>query len=297
LAVWLVRNFFSAGNPVNRTFSFHPPPLKDFLPMLDTMAEWLLPIAIVEGVPSVARLVVGMTFVLFVWLASKADLSRSNLPRLILYCVSGYALFLLISWTVNDQPLYFDTRTMALPYAGLMILALCIISDRLRKSAWPAKSWRRFGVNSAFIVVIAMSMINSALWLQQSYVDGIGFATESWRNSELLKFVKAADEPRLIYSNAPDFIFTLTGKNAMMIPHKIHPWTKQPNKQWAGEIAAMREQLNQRNAMLVYFNGEGRLWYLPSEKELESYLPLQVVKTAMDGRIYSLKNVASASQN
>ncbi len=81
-----------------------------------------------------------------------------------------------------------------------------------------------------------------------------------------------------------------------MIPHKIHPWTKQPNNQWPGEIVALRETLSQRNGVLVYFNGEERLWYLPSENELETNLPLQIVKIAMDGRIYSLKNVAASSQ-
>ena len=81
-----------------------------------------------------------------------------------------------------------------------------------------------------------------------------------------------------------------------MIPHKIHPWTKQPNNRWAGEIAGMREKLSQRNAALVYFNGAERLWYLPSENELKTNLPLQIMKTATDGRIYSFKNVAASSQ-
>jgi len=297
LAAWAVRNVLSAGNPVNRTFSFHPPPPKDFLPLMDTMAQWLLPIAIVEGAPWLGWLVVGLTFAMLVCWARKTDLSRSNLLRLILYCVSGYMLFLLISWTFNDQPLYFDTRTMALPYVGLMILTVCIISGRLRHVTWPAKSWRRFGVNCALIVVIALSTINSVLWLRQSYVDGIGYATELWRSSELLRYVKAAAESRPIYSNVPDFIYTLTGKTATMVPHKIHPWTKQPNNQWAREIAAMGERLNQPNAVLIYFNGEGRLWYLPSAKELEKYLPLQVLKTATDGKIYSLKQGLATSQN
>jgi hypothetical protein len=206
-------------------------------------------------------------------------------------------LFLLVSWTINDQPLYFDTRTMALPYVAIMILTVCIISARLRQAAWPAKSWRRFGANSALIVVVALSTINSFLWLQQSYVDGLGYATEPWRSSELLRYVRASDEPRPIYSNAPDFIYTFTGKTAAMVPHKIHPWTKQPNDQWAREIAAMGKQLNQPNAVLIYFNGEGRLWYLPSEHELEKYLPLHIIKTTTDGKIYSLKQSLATSQN
>ncbi|HWH75868.1 MAG TPA: phospholipid carrier-dependent glycosyltransferase [Candidatus Binatus sp.] len=297
LAAWLVRNSFSAGNPVNRTFGFHPPPLRDFLPILDTMAQWLLPIAMVEGAPWFGRLVVGILIIILIWLASKADFGQTKLPRLIGFCVGGYALFLLISWTLNDQPLYFDTRTMALPYVGLMILAVCIGANRLRISGWPVKSWRRFTVHCVLILAAALSTVNSALWLQQSYASGIGYATDAWRSSELLKFVKASAEAPLIYSNAPDFIYTLTGRSAIMIPHKIHPWTRQPNQQLSAETAAMREQLKTPNAVLIYFNGDDRLWYLPSEEELATKLSLQVVKTAADGRIYSLKNVSRAAQN
>jgi hypothetical protein len=238
-------------------------------------------------------MVVGAAAILFFWLASKADIWRNKLLRLIVYGVSGYALFLLVSWTLNDQPLYFDTRTMALPYLGSMILTVCIVTDRLQKSAWPAKSWRRFAVNCCLIVTVTLSMINSALWLRQSYVDGIGFATESWRSSALIKFAKESAEPQLIYSNAPDFILTLTGKTAIMIPHKIHPWTRQINKQLSAETAVMYEQLKKPNAALLYFNGHERLWYLPSEEELAAELPLRVVKAATDGRIYGLKNAAT----
>ena len=57
----------------------------------------------------------------------------------------------------------------------------------------------------------------------------------------------------------------------------------------------MHEQLKQPNAVFVYFNDEGRLWYLPSIKELESIIPLYAVKTAKDGTIYGLKSSETAA--
>ena len=66
--------------------------------------------------------------------------------------------------------------------------------------------------------------------------------------------------------------------------------TRQPNQQFAQAIAAMHEQLQQPNAVFVYFNDDGRLWYLPSIKELQSSLPLQAVKSAKDGTIYGLNS-------
>ena len=113
--------------------------------------------------------------------------------------------------------------------------------------------------------------------------------SEQWRSSELLKFAKHADKALVVFSNAPDFIFTLTAKSASMIPHKIDPDSRKANERYADDIAAMGEQLKKTGAVLIYFKDEGRLWYLPSQKELEAALPLQVIRAARDGTIYSLK--------
>jgi len=75
-----------------------------------------------------------------------------------------------------------------------------------------------------------------------------------------------------------------------MIPYKVDPNSRQPNKLYAHALAAMGEQLKKPNAVLIYFNDEDRLWYLPSIKELETQLPLRVVKAAKDGTIYGLNS-------
>jgi len=296
LGVWVIRNFLLAGDPVNRTFSIHPPALKDFLQVLDTIGYWLIPIAVVDGAPWISRPIVGVVFLALCWLARKTDLFRLKVPQLLAFCVLGYGLFLLISWSVNDQPLYLDTRTMALPYLALMILSVCALTDRLRAANAAGKSWRCFAINCLLIVVLALHTINGAIWLRYSYLNGIGFATERWRSSELLKFVRDAAAPLVVFSNAPDFIYTLTGKRANMIPHKIEPNSRAPNKQYGADIAAMQDQLKKRNAVLIYFNDEDRLWYLPSIQELQSILPLQAVKAAKDGTIYGLRTVATVAE-
>jgi hypothetical protein len=72
-------------------------------------------------------------------------------------------------------------------------------------------------------------------------------------------------------------------------PYKVDRNNRQPNQQYAQATAAMREQLKQPNAVLIYFNDEDRLWYLPSIKELETNLPLEKIKNVSDGAIYGLK--------
>jgi 4-amino-4-deoxy-L-arabinose transferase-like glycosyltransferase len=68
LAAWVLRNFFAAGNAVNRTFGIHPPVLNDLLPALDSAGYWLLPITVVENSPWLSRSVIGILFLLICWL-------------------------------------------------------------------------------------------------------------------------------------------------------------------------------------------------------------------------------------
>jgi hypothetical protein len=198
--------------------------------------------------------------------------------------------------SLNDQPLFFDTRTLALPYLAAMILTLSVMTDWLRAARPEQRSAPWFAFDLAMIVLLAVQTINGVAWLKQSYVDGIGFATEQWRASELIGFVKNSRPPLLIFSNAPDFIVTLTGRPAALIPQKANPNNHRPNDRYGAEIDAMREQLKKPNAVVLYFNDENRLWYLPTASELETKLPLEVIKPASDGKIYRLESEPTSAK-
>lgn len=291
IVAWVARNYFSAGNTVNRTFSFHLPALADLLPSIETVGHWLLPMSLVDQAPWPVRLFLLLLFLLVTGLGRRVDLSRSWYPRLMVYCALGYGMFLFISILVCDASLYFDTRTMALPYVATMIVVLSIITEWLRKNRPQEKSRRWIAFDCVVAVFLALQMINGVMWLRLSYVSGIGFGADIWKNSELLNFAKNAPAPTSIVSNAPDFIYVLTGRRTAMIPHKVDPDTRQPNKRYGQALAAMGEQLKQPNAVFVYFNDDQRIWYLPSIKELETNLPLEIIKTVSDGAIYGLKAV------
>jgi len=289
LVSWVFRNLWLAGNAVNRTFGFHPPAIKDLLPSIDTMSLWLFPEGIVDSAPWLWRSILAIVFLTLYWLAQKGNLSRSGYIHLVGFCLLGYGGFLLTSSSLNDQPLYFDTRTLALPYVAIMILTVSITTNWLKATRLEAKSWRWFIFDCLIITVSAVQMVNGVLWLRHSYLNGLGFASESWRNSALVKFAKNTRSSIPIFSNAPDFIYTLTGNRALMIPNKVNPYTRLPNEMYPTEIATMKKQLQDRNGVLIYFFAEERLWYLPSQNELENKMPLQIVKTATDGMIYRAK--------
>jgi len=281
LAIWVTRNLFSAGNAVNRTFSFHPPGLNDLLPAIDTAGYWLLPISMVERIQWLSRAIVGVALLTVLCLLSQSHYAKTRYVQLLVFWCLGYGSFLLVSMSLNDQPLYFDTRTLALPYMTVMLLAVSFIYEwQQKKAALP------FSLRPAIAMLLTLQLTNGIVWLKQSYSDGIGFATEQWRTSELIGFIKNAREPLVLFSNAPDFLATLANKPAQMIPRKVNPDTYKPNEHYAAEFDALREQLIKPNTVLVYFDDDNRLWYLPSPAELERNLPLQVIKTAREGKVY-----------
>jgi 4-amino-4-deoxy-L-arabinose transferase-like glycosyltransferase len=295
---WVGRNLWSADNAVNRTFAFHLPPFSGVLQATDTIGYWFFPSEIVDGAPWVAHFGLLLIFSFLCWLVVKVRFRRSRYIQMISVCAVGYCTFLLISWCVNEQPLYLDTRTLALLFLALMILTVSIITEWFRAARPATKSWRWFAFDCVLIFVSLMQMINGMIWLRHSYSNGIGLAVERWRNSELLNLVKNSKTPDLIFSNAPDFIYTLTGKRAALIPRKVIPHkslkNNPANQQYAAEIANMKEQLENKRGVLIYFDdGDDRLWYLPSKSELEARLPLQVLKTASDGTVYGLNHRAN----
>lgn len=293
LVVWVSRNLLIAGDAVNRTFGIHPPRLTDLLPVVDTAGFWLLPIALVENSPIGSRSIVVAALILLVWLGARQPLWKSRYFQALAFCLVGYVFFLLLSMSLNDQPLFFDTRTLALPYVIVMIFTVAAVNHWMR---WLELESRRLIFRVLIAVVLAVQMINGIAWLKQSYVDGIGFASEPWRVSGLLNFIKSAPARLRIFSNAPDFIYSLANRPAAMIPRKVNPNNHTTNDRYDADIEAMRKQMENSNAVIAYFNDDNRLWYLPSARELEAKLPLDIIKTVSDGNIYRLKSVSIAAQ-
>ncbi len=56
-----------------------------------------------------------------------------------------------------------------------------------------------------------------------------------------MKFAKTTSFPGAIFSNVPDYIYTITGNRAAMIPRKIDPDNGLPNKRYSDELTEMKE--------------------------------------------------------
>src|SRR4029077_12029998 len=132
LVSWVFRNLWLCGNAVKPTLGVYPPAIKDLLPSIDTMSLWLFPEGIVDSAPWLWRSILAIVFLTLYWLAQKGDLSRSGDIHFVGFFLFWYGGVFLLSFSLNAQPLYFDTRTLALPYVAIMILTVSITTNWLK---------------------------------------------------------------------------------------------------------------------------------------------------------------------
>jgi hypothetical protein len=109
--------------------------------------------------------------------------------------------------------------------------------------------------------------------------NGTGFNSEMWKSSEAMAFVKALPDDVLIYSNGPDAITYLIGRQTAMIPRR---------RSSPKEMEAMMKRLQETNGYLVYFSQITWRAYLPSTEELKQHAELRAVYDGRDGTIYQV---------
>ncbi len=138
-------------------------------------------------------------------------------------------------------------------------------------------------ITFALISVNAMYAVPFAV---ERHSDGSGFSTRLWANSESIRNLKTLSADRTTYSNGIDAIYYLTGREALRIPAKFDQTQGRNNPDFEREIIAMRNDLMQNRAVVIYLDKISWRWYLPSRDELESVYKLPVLVKLEDGVIY-----------
>ena len=91
-----------------------------------------------------------------------------------------------------------------------------------------------------------------------------------------------------IYSNGYDAIHYLTGQPALYLPEKVIHGTGRANQNYQFELDRMQRDLREHKGVVVYFNTLPERWFLPSESELKTLLPLTEIAKGSDGSIWKV---------
>lgn len=191
-----------------------------------------------------------------------------------------YLLTILVSIIMFDAYISLEDRILTPGYVGILIVCFSWIR-------WPEYRFYKRWISALLIIVLfCSSALFSTIWVLGSIFNGIGYSSVDWKQSQTIQFVKEMPETSMLYSNAPDAIYILTGRHAGFIPQKFSLGSLETNHHFLSDVELLRVRLFSSNAYIVYF--DQFLWRndLPSEEELMTLLPLVDIYHGTDGRVF-----------
>lgn len=292
LLFWLARNWNLAGSATNRTLGFHFVEMNRLTAVSETILSWYLGWRLGAAT---ATLLLGSVLLLAVVVALQQKERESakpcladvhSVPKLMLLSVGIYLSVLLASIVALDDQTPIDSRILAPVYPALILLGFGLAAPALVR--WRETTRSRWLPYAVVLSLLGLQSVPTWRWLQLTHSEGIGYASRIWRNSHLLQQVKALEPSTVIFTNAPDLLYTVLGRSAYMIPRKVNPDTRQPNRDFLMQLDDMKSKLKMSGGVVVHFDRVHWRSYLPEAKELETILGLRILIRASDGTIATL---------
>ena len=298
LAGWFLRNAARAGSFANREAVYHPLMWPGLRQALLTAAGWVAPFAgthplrIGDGLLGLVALGVGGSLVV---LGRTATARRTHAPvlrlsLLLLLFMGLYTLFLIFTISLYDAATPLDGRILSPVFVAGLILVLLHLQQAISQGR--AARWIGLLCLGLMVVPIGGYLVQSVPQVSKANQVGLNYTGREWRQSDTMRRVGLLPAAALIYSNAPDAIYLLTGRTANLLPPHANIYTQRPNAYYAAQMAFIRAQATRQPVVVVYFRTVYRM-YLPVEAELQQAFPLGAAQPGSDGVIYPL--VAAAS--
>lgn len=269
---WMVRTYVMTGKVANRSLNLNLITLNHLLPALTS------PVFLSSG------------FLVLIVILSRTqkrnpELASCDHHHPFLPLLSWFPLIYLITIVVSiitvDAYISLEDRILTPGYVGVLIVCF----SWLRR---PVHGFFRRWINAFIIILLfCFSALISATWVLGSISNGIGYSGVGWKQSETIQFVMGMPETSILYSNAPDAIYILTGRHAGFIPQKFYLGSLQANDHFLSDVDLLRSHLFSSRAYIVYF--DHFLWRndLPTEQELQTLLPLVEIYHGTDGRVFT----------
>jgi hypothetical protein len=292
-SLWFLRNESVAGTATNRQLAFHPPSIEQLDIACDTFSRWFVPLktsgvareAIVfAGVLALLALCGGALFLNRLRNRHPSNEGNGRVPYVFVIFVAVYVGFLFVSLSFFDAHSPLDVRILSPVFVSGLIIVMYLLNALLRSVE---------GVRAAQAAIIAVSLLfalsylgSGVVWAIRTHDEGRGYASRRWQQSDIIASIRSLPEETLIYSNGPDAIKILTGRYARGLPTKFSPVNRSVHDSYPANLDFLRNELEERDGVLVYFNTITHRDYYPLEDELREAMPLIAVASEDDGSIY-----------
>ena len=283
--LWVFRNMTVTNGATDRALSYHPVALSDIKRALNLILHWVLPgfhtRTIMEFI-GIAALII----LLYIIRRSSVFAYWRKIPAFVWLCaifLVVYSVFLVVSISYFDAAIPLDDRILSPLYSVLVIFVSVLIAQAVQM-AKPGRLERILFLLPIFLVLMIHGD-TGAKWIGDRHPVGNGYNSGRWHRSQTIAALGELPEDITAFSNRPDAVYFLTGRQLLSIPMKTDPHSLKDDPRYDSELAQLRQSLEE-GGVLVYFGSAGPL-YVPSRSELLAELPLKPVAVTNDGAIYS----------
>ncbi len=140
------------------------------------------------------------------------------------------------------------------------------------------------GAGLLWLALVASYVDRSVPLLREIRLEGRGFNSQVWRNSQAVRAISQMPSAAIVYTNQSFPVYHLTGKAVYGVPERVDPVQGRPRQDYEEQLALMRSRLAQPGSALVIFHPAD----LPPEAMVLEELTagLLLVATLDDGVIY-----------
>jgi len=284
MAAWTLRSQLVGVPATGRSFAFHPVSREAIDLAGRSVGRWLL--LDLGGAAVAWMLGAGLLLCIGHWLwRSKARDAAAAMPRILLIFASVYLVLLLVSISFFDAQTPLGGRMFAPVLVASLVLALCGVRAGTR--AWRSPAPALLAALLALIFTLSYARDTSQWVRERAAIGAEGFGSLAWGRSETMRRVRELPANAIVYSNARDAIYILTGRATRWMPAWVDAESRQPRPAYAPDLAAIRAALRAERASLVWFDQASWRWYLPPRAELQQRLPIRRVAALQDGEIWA----------
>jgi hypothetical protein len=271
IIIWTIYTYSMGGGFDNRTLAWHPIDYTTLLNTLKHLLNWLVSVDVISILKPWTRVIRFVSLLVLPGLAiyilnaiwhrihnekrTSISSETSTAFSLSLHVIL-YLLFLFVSISLFDASTPLNYRLLSVAYVPMIVLFSSSV-------AWLWKTMKsysnKFGrVLQLLIALACLGLVyNTAkegfAEVNRLSQDGLGYASLGSVNSQVIRDIRNMP-PGLIYSNATNMIFLLTGKPASITPTPIDPVTKLARPEFMQDVDTMHKYVSEGQAMLILFD-------------------------------------------
>lgn len=266
VVAWTVRNILQTGSATNRQSMWHAIPNEAIQEGVLSFWSWLLPerYNLIErflGIWQVLLFILMAVFLLLIiflsvqfWVSKNKPGLQTQILWIIALQAAAYLVLLVFTIAYLDASVNFEDRILMPMYNMLLLLIIAGIYWLWIKKLWFFK---------AAAVVISLALMLSFVedtidTVKLNRSQGQGFANEYWTESQTMAELEKYPD-MVVYTNRPRAVNLFLDRGAYILPSKTNPSTGLPWADYEKTVAAIRQRVLDRKALLVVFDYESAI--------------------------------------